>query len=102
MALRIVVLEGDETGQELLEASLRVLEPDVLRIEIEQQRFDLSLEQRRSTGNEVVLEAARAMREAYGVAPAPGRSTLHGAYAEAIERRRRGGLADGGDGRGRG
>ena len=54
MALRIVVLEGDETGQELLEASLRVLEPDVLGIEIEQQRFDLSLEQRRSTGNEVV------------------------------------------------
>ena len=68
MALRIVVLEGDETGQELLEASLRVLEPDVLGIEIEQQRFDLSLEQRRSTGNEVVLEAARAMREAgYGL-----------------------------------
>lgn len=33
---------------------------------------------------------ARAMREAYGVAPPPGRATLHGAYAEAIERRRRG------------
>jgi hypothetical protein len=31
---------------------------------------------------------ARAMREAYGVAPPPGRATLHGAYAEAIERRR--------------
>jgi len=33
---------------------------------------------------------ARAMREAYGVAPPPGRATLHGAYAEAIERRCRG------------
>ena len=31
---------------------------------------------------------ARAMREAYGVAPPPSRATLHGAYAEAIERRR--------------
>jgi isocitrate/isopropylmalate dehydrogenase len=62
--LRVVVLEGDETGQELLEAALRVLEPEVLGMEIEQQRFDLSLEKRRETGNEVVLEAARAMREA--------------------------------------
>jgi hypothetical protein len=31
---------------------------------------------------------ARAMHEAYGVAPPAGRATLHGAYAEAIERRR--------------
>jgi isocitrate dehydrogenase (NAD+) len=68
MALCIVVLEGDETGQELLEQALRVLEPDVLGFEIEQQRFDLSLEKRRETGNEVVLEAARAMRSAgYGI-----------------------------------
>jgi isocitrate dehydrogenase (NAD+) len=68
MGLRIVVLEGDETGQELLEASLRVLEADVLEMEIEQHRFDLSLDRRRSTGNEVVFEAARAMREAgYGL-----------------------------------
>jgi isocitrate dehydrogenase (NAD+) len=66
--LRVVVLEGDETGQELLEASLRVFEPDVLGMEIEQERFDLSLEKRRETGNEVVHEAARAMREAgYGI-----------------------------------
>jgi isocitrate dehydrogenase (NAD+) len=68
MTLRIVVLEGDETGQELLEASLRVLEPDVLGMEIEQERFDLSLDKRRETGNDVVHEAARAMREAgYGI-----------------------------------
>src|ERR1700742_670888 len=66
--LRIVVLEGDETGQELLEQSLRVLDSEVLGVELEIQRFDLSLERRRETGNEIVLEAARAMREAgYGV-----------------------------------
>ena len=29
----IVVLEGDQTGQELLEAAVRVLQPDVLGIE---------------------------------------------------------------------
>ena len=33
---------------------------------------------------------AAAMAEAYGVGPAPARSTLHGAYAAAIERRRLG------------
>ena len=44
----IVVLEGDQTGQELLEASLRVLQPDVLGLELELPRFDLSLEHRRS------------------------------------------------------
>jgi len=30
----IVVLEGDETGQELLEEGLRVLEPDVIGAEL--------------------------------------------------------------------
>jgi isocitrate dehydrogenase (NAD+) len=64
VSLRIVVLEGDETGQELLEQSLRVLSGDVLGIELELERFDLSLEKRRETGNEIVHEAARAMREA--------------------------------------
>jgi isocitrate/isopropylmalate dehydrogenase len=68
MALRVVVMEGDETGQELLEASLRVLEPDVLGFELELERFDLSLEKRRSTENQVVHDAARALREAgYGI-----------------------------------
>jgi 3-isopropylmalate dehydrogenase len=66
--LRIVVLDGDETGQELLEQSIRVLSPDVLGVELSLERFDLSLERRRETGNEVVHEAARAMREAgFGV-----------------------------------
>ena len=59
----IVVLEGDETGQELLEESLRVLEPGVVGVELEFLRFDLSLERRRETGNGVVHEAAAAIRE---------------------------------------
>ena len=60
----IVVLEGDETGQELLEESLRVLAPDVVGLELDLPRFDLSLESRRATQNGVVHEAAAAMREA--------------------------------------
>ncbi len=58
------MLEGDETGQELLEQALRVLEPDVIGIDVELQPFDLSLETRRATDNEIVHEAARAMKEA--------------------------------------
>ena len=63
-AVKIVVLEGDQTGQELLEQSLRLLDPALLGLELELQRFDLSLEHRRATANEVVTEAARAMCEA--------------------------------------
>src|SRR4051794_2964908 len=64
MELRaIVVLEGDQTGQELLEESLRVLAPDVTGLEIDLPRFDLSLERRRATDNGIVHEAARAIRE---------------------------------------
>jgi isocitrate/isopropylmalate dehydrogenase len=64
----IVVLEGDQTGQELLEESLRVLSPDVIGIELEFPRFDLSLENRRATENTVVYEAAAAIREhGYGL-----------------------------------
>jgi len=59
----IVVLEGDQTGQELLEESLRVLTADVIGIELASPRFDLSLENRRATSNAVVHEAARAVRE---------------------------------------
>ncbi len=60
----IVVLEGDETGQELLEEALRVLEPGVVGLELELPRYDLSLASRRRTGNDVVYEAARALRDA--------------------------------------
>jgi isocitrate/isopropylmalate dehydrogenase len=63
-AKTIVVLEGDETGQELLEESLRVLAPDVTGVALEFVRFDLSLPRRRDTGNGVVHEAAVALRDA--------------------------------------
>jgi len=59
----IVVLEGDQTGQELLEEALRVLRPDVIGIEFDLIRFDLSLEKRRETQNAIVYEAAAAIRE---------------------------------------
>jgi isocitrate dehydrogenase (NAD+) len=59
--LTITVLEGDETGQELLDESLRLLDSDVLGVPFELDRYDLSLDNRRETDNEVVHEAARAM-----------------------------------------
>ena len=59
----IVVLEGDQTGQELLEEALRVLAPGVIGLELDFPRFDLSLEHRRATQNAVVHEAAAAIRE---------------------------------------
>src|SRR4029453_11488095 len=43
MSRTIVVLEGDQTGQELLEEALRVLDPGIIEIELAFQRFDLSL-----------------------------------------------------------
>jgi isocitrate/isopropylmalate dehydrogenase len=58
----IVVLEGDQTGQELLVESLRVLAPDVVGFEVELERFDLSLEKRRETGNAIVYAACEAMK----------------------------------------
>ncbi len=59
----VVVCEGDETGQELLEQSLRVLDPEVLGFPIVLHRFDLSLDNRRRTDNAVVRRAAAAMRD---------------------------------------
>jgi isocitrate dehydrogenase (NAD+) len=61
MALKIIVLEGDETGQELLEQALRVLDPGVTRVEVELEHYDLSLDNRRATKNEVVTAAAEAL-----------------------------------------
>jgi isocitrate/isopropylmalate dehydrogenase len=59
----IVVLEGDQTGQELLEESLRLLSPAVIGLEVALPRYDLSLARRRETNNEIVHEAAQAIRE---------------------------------------
>jgi len=65
---RIIVLEGDQTGQELLEQALRLLDPGVCRVQLDFEHYDLSLQNRRTTRNEVVVAAARAMREAgYGL-----------------------------------
>ena len=60
---KIVVLEGDDTGQELLEEALRVLASDVVGIERRAAALRPLLESRRATKNAVVLEAARAVRE---------------------------------------
>jgi len=59
--LTITILEGDETGQELLDQAIRVLAPDIIGLDLDLERFDLSLERRRETNNEIVHEAARAM-----------------------------------------
>jgi isocitrate/isopropylmalate dehydrogenase len=63
-ALSIVVLDGDETGQELLEQSIRVLDGDLLGLDVQLDHYDLSLENRRATNNGVVDDAAVAMRAA--------------------------------------
>jgi isocitrate dehydrogenase (NAD+) len=60
--LKIAILEGDETGQELLEQAVRVLDPAVVGLDLDLDRYDLSLANRRATRNAVVIEAARAMR----------------------------------------
>ena len=46
----IVVLEGDDTGQELLDEALRVLASDVIDLDLDLPRFDLSLDSRRDDG----------------------------------------------------
>src|SRR6266550_1317546 len=59
----IAVLHGDQTGEELLREALRLLEPGVLGIQVETKDFDVSLEARRSSRNQCVLDAAQALRE---------------------------------------
>jgi isocitrate dehydrogenase (NAD+) len=58
----IVVLDGDQTGEELLNESLRVLDESVIDIELAFEHYDLSLENRRATNNQIVHDAAAAMR----------------------------------------
>ncbi len=58
----VVVLEGDETGQELLVEALRLLDPDIIGLPIAREHFDLSLLKRRETKNRIVHEAAAAMK----------------------------------------
>lgn len=64
----VVVMKGDQTGQELLDESLRVLQPEVIGFDINFESYDLSLENRRKTDNGVVYEAAKAMKKhGYGI-----------------------------------
>ncbi len=68
MAATIAVLHGDQTGEELLKEAVRLLDPDVIGFAIERRDFDLSLERRRATRNQVVMDAAAALRECgYGL-----------------------------------
>jgi len=60
---KIVVCDGDQTGQELLVEALRVLEPDVIGFDVELIHYDLSLASREKTNNGVVRDAAAAMSE---------------------------------------
>jgi isocitrate dehydrogenase (NAD+) len=61
MVQTVAVLDGDQTGQELLEQALQVLDPAVIGVELDLRHFDLSLDNRRATQNQVVHEAAAAM-----------------------------------------
>ena len=59
----IVIMHGDQTGEELLLEALRVLDPEVIGLNLDFQDFDLSLDNRRATKNDVVREAAAAMKK---------------------------------------
>lgn len=61
MSSELVVLHGDQTGEELLQQALRLLDPDVVPLPLELMHFDLSLAARRQTSNQVVLDAADAL-----------------------------------------
>jgi isocitrate/isopropylmalate dehydrogenase len=54
-------MHGDQTGEELLVDALRVLNPELIKVPLSFEDFDLSLENRRATRNGVVKDAARAM-----------------------------------------
>ncbi len=56
----IVLMHGDETGEELLIQALRVLDPSVIRQPLHFVDYDLSLENRRATKNQVVYDASHA------------------------------------------
>lgn len=63
MERTIVVMKGDQTGQELLEEALRVLDPSVIQFDLQFEEYNLSLDNRRATNNKVVQDAAAAMKQ---------------------------------------
>ncbi len=56
------MLDGDKTGQELLEQSIRILDSSLLGIDIELEHFDPPLGNRRATSNGFLDEAATSMQ----------------------------------------
>jgi isocitrate dehydrogenase (NAD+) len=64
----VAVLHGDQTGEELLQEAVRLLEPAVIGFKVERRDFDLSLVRRRETRNQVVMDAAEELRKCgYGL-----------------------------------
>ena len=63
-AKTIIILKGDQTGQELLEQALRVIDPVITQVPLQFETYDLSLEHRRSTNNAVIDKAAAAICQA--------------------------------------
>jgi len=59
----IAVLHGDQTGEEVLREALRLLDPGVLGFKVDTRNFDLSLEERRRTRNQSVMDASAALAE---------------------------------------
>jgi len=67
-ATTIAVLHGDQTGEELLREALRLIDPGVLSFSVETRDFDLSLEERRRSRNQCVIDAAEALSQfGYGI-----------------------------------
>ena len=63
MPSTIAVLHGDQTGEELLREALRLVDREVLGFQVETHDYDLSLEERRRTRNQCVLDAADGLRQ---------------------------------------
>jgi len=59
--IHIVVMHGDQTGEELLQQALRLADPTVAGLDFALEHFDLSLANRRATNNAVVHAAGQAM-----------------------------------------
>lgn len=59
--IKIVVMHGDQTGEELLNQALRLTDNNMLGLSFELEHFDLSLKNRRATKNAIVHQAGAAM-----------------------------------------
>lgn len=62
----VVLMHGDQTGEELLLEALKVIAPDVIGLHLEFIDYDLSLANRQKTQNQVVHDAAEAVKQ-YGL-----------------------------------